>query len=296
MANDANIFKNSLTAAGYVTPEEWSREIEQVAREQSIFRQLSGSVIVMDRVGVPGNTEHIQKNVALSAADITDGDSVAIEAVSFTQIDVTAAQFGKGVQITLKQLRDQLPTVRGDVVLNLGTSLNELEESKIITELETTGSAEIYANGVTSGTIADTDVFNKDLAIDGKTAMRVDKRKASYLVVHPNQYGDLSKESTFIDASQLGGDSVTREGFIGRFYGLDVFESTNIGSVVENTTVTVYKALLLGNRAMVLMDKKRPTLEFNRNLIQDLSVTFIAYQDAGYQLLNDESVRILKSA
>jgi N4-gp56 family major capsid protein len=298
MANDANVFKNSLTAAGYVTPEEWSREIEQVAREKSIFRQLSGSIIVMDRVGVPGNTEHIQKNVALSAADITDGNSVAIEAVSFTQIDVTAAQFGKGVQITLKQLRDQLPTVRADVILNLGTALNEAEETKIITELLTTSSAAVYPNGKVTGDIAATDVFEKDLVIDGKTAMRVDKRKGMFLVVHPNQYGDLSKESTFIDASQLGGDRVTKEGLIGRFYGLDVYESTNITTTSEGvgSAVTVYNALLLGERAMVIMDKKNPTLEFNRNLIQDLSVTFIAYQDAGYQLLNDESVRVLKSA
>lgn len=295
MANDTNIFKNSLTAAGYVTPEEWSSAIEQVAREKSIFRPMTDSILVMNRIGSPGNTEYIQKNVALSAADITDGDSAAIEAVSFSQISVSASQFGKAVQISLKQLRDQLTTVRSDVIQNLGTALAELEESKIITELYTSTSADIYPNGKDSSDIVAADTFNVALAIDAKTAMRVDKRMPKNLIVHPNQYGDLAKLQQFTDASYLGSDSVTREGFIGRFYGLDVYESTNIGNVTENST-TVYRALLLGERALVIMDKKAPTIEVDRGLIQDLSMTMVAYQDSGYQILNDESVREVKSA
>ena len=108
MANDTNIFKNSLTSAGYVTPKEWSNAIEQVAREKNIMRSLTGSIIIKDRIGTSGNNLFIQKNVALSASDVTDGDSVPISALSFTQVEVVASQIGVATQITLKQLRDQL--------------------------------------------------------------------------------------------------------------------------------------------------------------------------------------------
>lgn len=295
MANDANVFKNSLTAAGYVTPEEWSSAIEQVAREKNYFRRMQPSILVMDGVGVPGNTMHIQKNAALSAASVTDGDSVSISALSFTQIDVTAGIVGVSTQITLKQLRDQLTTVRDDVIMNLGTAIAEKEELDIITELETTTSAEIYADGVTSGTITTANTYNVDLLNDGIVAMRQDKRKAVNLIIHPVQEGDLRALQQFTDASYLGSARVNETGFIGKFFGVDVYSSTNIGSVTENT-VTVYKSLLLGERAAVLMDKKRPTIEMDRGSINDLSMTFLAYADYGVQLLNDEAVRILKSA
>jgi len=295
MANDANIFKNSLTAAGYVTPEEWSEQIEQVAREKSIFRSLSNSIIVMNRIGSAGNTEYIQKNVALSAAALTDGNSASISALSFTQISVSASQFVAATQITLKQLRDQLSTVRNDVILNLGTALAEYEEAAIITELYTTSSADIYADGVTSGTIAVTNTFNTELLIDGKASMRGDKKTARNLIVNPVQYADLTKLQQFTDASYLGSDSVNREGFIGRFFGVDVYESTNITFVTENS-VTVYQSLLIGDRALVILDKKAPTIDIDRGLIQDLSMTMVAYQDSGYQILNEESIRVLKSA
>jgi len=295
MANNANIFKNSLAAAGFVTPVEWSQQIEQIAREKSIMRGMNESLVVYNRIGTPGNTENIQKNAALSAAAVVDGNSIGISALSFTQIAVSAAQIGTATQITLKQLRDQLTTVRSDVILNLGTAIAEKEELDVLTELYLTTSADVYANGKTNVNILVGDTFNTNLIIDGKTAMRVAKRNAKYLIVHPNQYSALAKLQQFTDAAYLGSDRVNREGFIGRFYGVDVFESVNIGTIVENT-VTVYKSLLLGERALAILDKKAPTIEMDRGLVQDLSMTFIAYQDVGYKILNTESIRVLKSA
>ena len=295
MANSANIFKNSLAAAGYVTPAEWSKQIEQVAREKSIMRSLTESLVVFNRIGTSGNTEYIQKNSALTAAAVTDGNSIGISALSFTQVAVSASQIGVATQITLKQLRDQLSTVRSDVIMNLGTALAEKEEVDIITELYTTTSADIYANSKTAANITTGDTFNVALLIDGKTAQRVDKRYSKYLLIHPNQYADLAKLQQFTDAAYLGSDRVNREGFIGRFFGVDVYQSVNVGTVVENT-VTVYKSLLLAERALAILDKKAPTLEMDRGLVQDLSMTFIAYQDVGYALLNPESVRVLKSS
>jgi HK97 family phage major capsid protein len=298
MANDANVFKVSSASAGYVTPEEWAREIEQVAREANIFRGLTGSIIVKDGVGVEGNTLHIQKNTALSAAAVTDGDSVPVSALSFSQIDVTAGIIGVSTQITWKQLRDQLASVKEDVIMNMGLAIAEKEENDIITELMTTSSAAIYANGTDSTTITSGDTFNVALFNEGIVAMRSDKRKAMNLVIHPVQEGALRNLSQFTDASQLGDDRVNREGFIGRFFGVDVYVSTNTNTALEGSAsdVTVYKALMLGPRAAVLFDKKRPTLKIDDGIVNDLSTTFLVYQDFGVQVLNDESIRILVSA
>jgi N4-gp56 family major capsid protein len=295
MANDANIFKAGDTAAGYVTPSEWSNAIEQVARESNLFRNLTDSIIVEDRVGVPGNTFYVQKNSALSAADVTDGNSATISTVVFTQISVSATIKAVATQITLKNMRDNLSSVRNDVVLNMGTAIAEKEETDIITECYTTTSTSLYANSTTTSSITGTDTFDVDLLIEGRRAMRTDKRQARYLVIHPNQEADLINDNKFLDASQFGGTEANRQGFIGRYLGVDVFASTNIDSDTHNGN-TVYKALLLGPRALVLLDKAKPVLEFDRNLVQDLSMTMVAYADYGLEVLNTESIRILNSA
>lgn len=296
MANDANIFKTSLTAAGYVIPKEWSRRIEQVAREASIMRQLQGSIVVYDRVGTEGNTIYIQKNVALTAADVTDGDSIGISALDFNQVAVTADIVGVATQYTLKQGVEQLTTVSADVINNMGLALAEKEESKIFTELYTSTSADVYADGVTSGTITSTNTFDKELILDAITAMRIDKRRGMYLIVHPNQMGDLlAGDVQLFYATNYGDNSVIRGARSFNAFGVTVIESTTVGSVTENST-TVYRGLILGERALAILDKKRPTFEMSRNLIQDLSVTMAAHQMSGYQIINDESIREVKSA
>lgn len=296
MANDTNVFKRGSASDAYVVPEIWRDMIEQVAREQNVMLGLSGSIIVEDRSGAgAGDKLNIPKNSALSAADVTDGFSIGISAVSFDEVEVTATIKGVAVQLTLKQLRDQLQSVEPDIVNNLGTALAEKEESDIFTELYTTTSADVYPDSTTSGTISSSDTMDVDLINKAMVAMRTDKRKPMYLVIHPKQEGDLRVLQQFTDASYYGSNDVVANGEIGRFYGLRVFSSTNVDTATENTN-TVYKALLLGPRASVFYIRERPTFEMNRNLIQDLSVVMQAWEDYGVQNLNDESIRVVTSA
>lgn len=297
MANDANIFKRGSASDAYVVPELWRDQIEQVARENNIMLGLSGSIIMEDRSGAgAGDKLNIPKNTALSAADVTDGNSIGISSISFNEVEVTATIKGVAVQLTLKQLRDQLASAEPDIVNNLGLALAEKEEADIFTELYTTGQSDIYANGVTSATVASTDTMDVALVNEGIVSMKGSKRKPMYLVVHPKQEGDLRVLQQFTDAGYYGSNDVVRNGEIGRFYGLRVFSSTNVTTVTENTDVTVYQALLLGPRAAVFYIRARPTFEMNRNNIQDLSVVMQAWEDYGVQILNDESIRVLKSA
>lgn len=299
MANDANIFKRGSASDAYVVPEIWRDSIEQVARENNIMLGMSGSIIVDNRSGMgAGDKINIPKNTALSAADVTDGNSIGISAVSFTEVEVTATIKGVAIQLTLKQLRDQLGSVEPDLVRNLGLALAEKEESDIFTELYTTTSTDIYPGAVGDADITTSDILDYATLIKARTAMRSDKRKPMYLVVHPEQYADLLAITTFIDASQYGNADPIQNGEIGKILGIRVFESTNVQTTAEGVgdAVTVYNGLLLGERAAVFYIRNAPTFEMNRNLIQDLSVVMQAWEDYGVQILNDESIRTVKSA
>lgn len=299
MANDANIFKRGSGSDAYVVPEMWRDQIEQVARENNVMLGLEGSIIIEDRSGSgAGDKLNIPKNSALSAAAVTDGNSIGISAISFTEVEVTATIKGVAVQLTLKQLRDQLSSAEPDIVRNLGLALAEKEEADIFTELYTTGQTDVYPDGVTSADIDTGDTMTVALINKAMVSMRGANRKPMYLVVHPKQEGDLRVLQQFTDASYYGSNEVVATGEVGRFYGLRVFTSTNVGTAAEGVSndYTVYKALLLGPRAAVFYIRARPTFEMNRNLIQDLSVVMQAWEDYGVQILNDESIRVVKSA
>lgn len=299
MANDSNIFKRGSGSDAFVVPEIWREQIEQVARENNRMRSLTGSIVIEDRSGAgAGDKLNIPKNSALSAAAVTDGDSIGISTISFTEVEVTSTIKGVAVQMTLKQLRDQLQSVEPDVINNLGVALAEREEVDIFTELYTTGQDAVYPGAKDDTDIAATDTLDVETINKAMVSMRTANRPPMYLVVHPKQEGDLRLLQQFTDASYYGSNEVVANGEIGRFYGLRVFASTNVTTSDEGAgdAITAYNALLLGPRAAVFYIRQGPTFEMNRNLIQDLSVVMQAWEDYGVQILNDESIRVVKSA
>lgn len=294
MAIDDNIFKTSMDDAQLVTPQEWAYEIEQFAREQNWFRRLQPSVVIYDRVGQPGNTLKITKNVELSTEPLTDGEDTPIQELSFNQVEITAKEHGGAVQFTKKQLRDQLPTIRQDVIENLGFAVAKEEEKEIIDEA-TNSENSVYANDTDDSSISDSDTMDRKTFNKALVEMRKKNRQALFFVVHPKVEGDLRDDDNFVDASYTG-TSYTREtGYIGTYYGVNVFASNNIPSEEENG-VDVYKNLLLGPRALAIMDKNPVTLDIDEERAVSRAVTFHVHTDYGVKLLNEESVVVVTSA
>lgn len=303
MANiDTNIFKNDLADAILVTPEEWSYEIEQYAREENYMRRLQPSVVVLDRIGSVGNSVNITKNTELSTSALTDGVATPIQALDFNQITVTASEHGGAVQFSKKQLRDQLPTIRADVIEGLGKALAKEEEVLLITEAMTSTKSvyPLLASGdeAASGTITTDETFNLETYNRAIVEMRKLNRTPMFMIVHPKVEGDLRLLADFRDAS-ITGSSFTREsGFIGTYFGVNVFSSNNIQSVDEGAgaDVPTYKNLLMGARGLVLMDKTNASLDIDEGLAIDRSMTFHVVKDYGAELLNEESIFVVSTA
>ncbi len=281
---DANIFKNSATDAIKVTPKEWSNEIEQYARELNYFRRLSPSIVTYDKVGQAGNSLTITRNQALSTGALTDGVATPIQALAYNQVEITAQEHGGAVQITKKQLRDQLPTLRADVISTLGEALAAEEEDVIIAELVTSTNIEKVDATLTAASQIDLTTFNAAI-----TAMKTNKRKPYFFIVHTKVEGDLRILSDFRDASITGSSYTKETGFIGTYFGVNVFSTTNITTETVDTQ-TAYNNLLLGPRALAFMDKNPASLDIDMGLAIDRSVTFHVAKDYGVQLLNEESV------
>ncbi len=290
MAIDTNIYKTTLANAALVTPEEWSYEIEQYARELNYFRKLQPCVVVLDRVGVPGNEHTITKNGALTTSALTNGVATEVQALSFNQITVTAGEHGGAVQITNKQLRDELPTIRADVIMGLGEAIADEEEDIIITELMTTTSTTIKVEAtLDADSQMDLSTFNRAI-----TAMKTAKRKPVHFVVHTKVEGDMRLLSDFRDASVTGSPYTRLTGFIGTYFGVNIWSTTNIQTSTVNSQ-TAYNNILLGPRALVIMDKLATELKIDLGAAIERAVTFHVTKDYGVQNLNDESIIIVQS-
>jgi len=292
MAIETNIFKSGATSADYVNPELWSDAIEQVARESEKMRPLG----VMDNraLGTSGKQINIAKNQQYSAAALTEGTKTPVSTIAWDQVTVNFVEYGLAKQVSDLELAYGISTMFNDITLNMGSALGENRDNVIIAALSAGAGSTIYANGKATGTITTGDVFDTDLFADGKTAMRVDKREARYLIIHPNQENALLKDAQFVDASVYGGRETVLGGEIGRYLGVKVISHTGIISGTENS-VTVYRALLLGPRSFVFAQKIAPKVAWKEDSILDRAITFSAKETFGVSVLNDEAIVELRS-
>lgn len=292
MATSANAFLSTATSAAYLNPTVWSEAIEQVAREATIMAPLG--VIDNRAVGTAMAQINIAKNQAFTAAALTEGTATPVTALAYDQVTVTFAEYGLAKQVSELELSYGLSGVFNDITQNMGLALAELKDGMIMTAAVGTVSTTIYADGVTTGAISAANVFNTDLIADGVSYMRTKKRKAMYLIIHPNQEKALLKDSNFINASTYGGREVVLNGEIGKYLGLKVISYNGVKSATENS-VTVYKALILGPRPYVVAQKVQPKIRWAEDSVLDRAITFEAHEAYGISVLNSDSIVMLKS-
>jgi len=290
---ETNYFGSGAGSAGYVNPTIWSEAIEQVAREAVIMQPFGVTDTRM--LGRPGVQLNIAKNQSFTAAVLTEGTKTPVTALAFGQVTVTFKEYGLAKQVSEIEFAYSLSGVFNDITSNMGTSLGELRDTVIYDACVAGAGSEEYASGTTSSTIVSTTLFTTDLIADSRTAMRINKRMASTIVIHPNQENPLTKDTQFTDASIYGGRETVLNGEIGKYLGLRVISSMVVDSVTENST-TVYEALMLGPRPFVYAPKVSPKLRWKEDSVLDRAITFEAHEAYGVSVLNSESIIVMKSA
>ena len=143
-------------------------------------------------------------------------------------------------------------------------------------------------------TVTSADTLNYDAIVSARTTVRKEKRQPLYLIVHPDQMDSLLKEAKFQDASQFPA-KVAEKGFVGKIAGMAVYESTFINSATENTSYTVYQALVLAQRPFVYAPKRSVRMNWAEDSILDRAITFASDEAYGVSVLNSESIAVLKS-
>ena len=290
---DANAFTTGATAHAYVAPTLWSSAIEKQVYESEVMRPLG----VQDNRGFnkAGKQINIAKGNSFTVSDLTEGTVTPVTTITYDQVTVTFVERGDAKMVTMKELSEAFDETMDDMIYSAGKALGFKRDLVIITALVAGATATIYSNDVVATTITASDTFNIDLIADGVTAGRLLNFNKNALIINPNCENSLMKLSAFIDASQYGGREAVLNGEIGKYLGVRIFSHTQIPSVTENSTFTVFKNLMLGERSFVFAPKMGVKLEWKRETNRDRAVTFHYWENYGVSVLNAESIHILKS-
>ncbi|WP_298752988.1 N4-gp56 family major capsid protein [uncultured Arcobacter sp.] len=244
-ALETNSFQATATAAGYINPEIWVKQIRDFAKAKIVMEPLGKKY--MELLGQAGDTLNVQISAELAAAALTESTAITPGAISYTQVVFTPSEYGLAVALTRKERIRSINDIMMEKTKEMGYSLAKVKDSKIIATLVSGTGNSVNVNSVATSAIASSDVLGTDDIANAVTAIRSDDYDAKYIVIHPACENNLIKLSDFIDSSVYGGREVVMNGEIGKYLGMKVLVTTLIPR--NSTTTTARDNLVLDDEA-----------------------------------------------
>lgn len=263
-ALESNSFQSSATAAGYINPTLWVKQIGDFAKAKIVMEPLGKKR--MDLMGQAGSSLNFQINSEISAAALTESTAITPSAISYTQVTYTPTEYGVAVALTRKERIRSINDIMMEKTRDMGYALAKLKDSKIIATVVAGASNSVVANGVAVSAIATSDTLDTDDIANAVKELRVDDYDAKYLVIHPKCENSLLKLSDFIDASVYGGREAVMNGEIGKYLGLKVLVTTQIPR--NSTTSTAYDNLVLDQDAFGIAYKMPITFNSDYKVLE----------------------------
>lgn len=298
MSVDINAYKTTSTGASITNPVVYDEQAIKYMYDREVFKGLAiNDSRMLDR---PGKTFDRGIEGGWSVSGLTEGTSTPISAYSIDNVQITFSGFGDAKQFTKEELALGFSYMVDNAKYNALGALAVNRDNQAVTELMTTTTTGIYANGKTSANITSADVFNGDMIVDLDESMfQTQAMGLKAAVLHPVQHGALRKDTTrFIDYARnpITANQILRTGEVGSYQGVEIYRSNRIQSATENT-ITVYKALGLGNnQPLVFMQKRNPEFTWGEENLRDRAVTFHYWEMFAYSILIEDSVAVMTSA
>jgi N4-gp56 family major capsid protein len=239
-AIDSNGFQSTATAAGYINPELWNREVLKHVEDTLVVARYAK--VYNDILGAPGDAFNVTIGAEPAAASsVQESADVTISAYSVTTVQFVPTEYALGYQLHDKEARRAFYDVAGDMAANIGYALAKNRDTLALSTVTTGAGNAVVANSVVASAIASSDTLDWDDIVNAKVEIMKDKLIPKVLIVSPGQLGQLMKTAAFRDASQFGGRETILGGELKVLGGLTVVWSTLI-----TPTASRSKAILLG--------------------------------------------------
>lgn len=246
-------------------------------------------------LGKPGKTLELYKETEFSVSELTEGTDTPLSALTFDNEQLTVGWYGDAKMISKETLSEEFEFVFNDS-LNRGAAgaMGVNRDHQILLEWENTSTGVVYPidTGATRFTDANVDAtatFDYEVVSEANRLMRLNNRKARWLVIHPNQEKSVKNIDSFQRADYYDA-MVIKNGIIGTIDGAEVVVHSGVQSSEATSGTTVYHAFAVSERAFVYAQKVAPVMEFDEETKRSRTVTFHYYEAFGVKNLHDEGI------
>ncbi len=305
MALETNAYKQSDAATDNVIPELYDETLQQHQYEIEVLRNFGTDVTarIMPRAG---NSLNIYKGTEFSVSALTEGTITPVSALDFDNVELTVAEYGDAKQLSWLSIEDSFEFVVNDLTYGATGAIAENNDAVIMTELNTTTTTAVYpiktgATRYVTGDIVATATFDAEMISEAKRQFQISKRVIKTVVIHPNQEKAVIDQDKFISEDNYAA-GVLMNGALGKIYGAQIVPHTSVTSAVENTSVTVYRAIALAEsrdgrqKSFVYGYKRMPTMKFDNEIDRNRATTFHYHYRFGAKIVWNEGIIVLKSA
>lgn len=253
-AYDANAFISTATAAGYINPEYWDKQVLDHVRVKTVMLPLGRDVTSH----FPGDGDAFNITILAEpamASTVLESANLAVAAFAPTTAVLTPTEIGLAMQVTDKELRRAFLPLMETFAQNLGYGIAKAIDAQVAATVIGGAGNAVVANGVVASAIASTDTLDAYDILNAMKLNAVDLNDDHFaIVVRPEQHKDLSADATFLSVDKFGADATNVKGFVGRVLGIPVYQTTSIAVATSKA-----KALLLSARDAFSYIFKTPT-------------------------------------
>jgi hypothetical protein len=290
-AYDSNAFTTSQTSAGYINPEIWNKEVLSHVEQNLVVAKLGK--VYTDLLNKPGDTLNITVGVEpTSASTVTESTSSPVNAYTKTQVVFTPTERSVTYQLTNKEKSRAFIPLMQDMTAELGYALALLKDNLVIALLQASAGNSVVANGVDSSAIASSDTISHTDIVNAKTELHIDKLNPYALVLGYEQLADL--EVTQAAKESNLGDTISKNGFVGRFAGLDVYVTQGITGSSNSIKALVLARDNTGKPPFGIAVKANPYIETEYHA-RERYTDIVATEDYDYKILRENGICTIES-
>ncbi|HEY9704673.1 MAG TPA: hypothetical protein V6C58_19685 [Allocoleopsis sp.] len=284
-----NGFQSTATAAGYINPEVWNKQVLAFLEANLVVTPLGKEY--NDLLGAPGDSLNVTINsTPVAAAAVDESADVSITAYAVTTKQFVPTEYAFAYQLSDKEARRAFYDVAMDMAKKIGYALALKRDTAAVTLLQSGAGNTVTANNVVASNIASSDTIDFDDVVKAATEIRKDKLVPKYLIISAGQLGDLSKSTLFATTLPQGGDATNvLGGKIGRIYGMDVFWTTQISPTANRSKAIMLGVDQFGEAAFGICKKSLPTIRSEREELGRYT-TFVGVEEWDMQVLRADGI------
>jgi N4-gp56 family major capsid protein len=307
----------TTTTLSQLIPQLWASQLERNLRIRACLQQ---SIIENTDLLVPNSGDRvfipILPDLTPPMSTLTEGTLMSVIAMTASEyVQLTPVEYGTNIGIT----RKALDRIKYDGVAAIVDRLAYLASRTVESQIAALYNAAVPTIGgtmsrlyvatddtgttlATSGTITAADTFNDELILRGVQTLQQANNipfPDGYfrMYISPKQYKALMLDANTRQDLRFGAPQTLFNGEVGALHGCRVIVTNSIVTDTENTSVTVYNALMVAPRWAAVAWKRRPQVVIDPTLY-DLGRRrqFGVVGDWDIELLHSERAVCLASA